>query len=403
MAIVLFASSSTFKEFDGENNYVADDLSDFGVDANGQQNGTDQMSKYDALRKTISHFPWKFHHKISVTGKVLSCNDNQQDYFEYCPKKIRHRTVLPLWAIRKVHFGKETLRFTLFVSESNWERQIDFYTLIIGKRPIKVRGDFRYFSINESPTLSIQFSLKRLSNDDNIIRTPSVYPQFEVTNLGHLVPLLPNSCQPISEHRWKTIDHENNAVLLELPYLDESDLDKSKKISKINTASPKSANSKSKSERTRRDSLPELNSSLKSDLGSYFKTNRPLTPHLFLNSTSNSAGRPASPLRSSLMSPILDHGKANSLSDKSDSDEDSILPMPKSMPLLKPELYTPSSVRKKMSSKSSPTAPYKGFSSLTLRPERRRKPMKPEYFDFSSSKEDKNVNGSANSEAVFYV
>ena len=244
--------------------------------------------------------------------------------------------------------------------------------------------------------------MKKLASDVNIIPTSSVYPQFEVTNLGRLVPLLPSSCQPISEHRWKTKDHDNNALLLELSNLDDSDQEtKNVRTLKINKAS-KLVSRATKHEDAKSDSAADQSSSSNSDPGSYVKTKRPLTPHLFFNSSSNSSSRPTTPRRRTLISPIMGQRKTDSLSDKSDSEEESVLPMPKSMPLLKPELYTPSSVRKRFSSKTSPTA-NKGFSSLTLRPERRRKPLKPEYFDFTSPTEEKKISTDEKSLAVFYV
>ena len=192
------------------------------------------------IRKFFLQHPWRFHHKVDVTGKLISCHSNEQDYYEYScigsPSETSGKTTkgneekkkdfyrysndhvvhFPLWGARKVHYGKRLLRFTLFVSYKNWEDQIHFYKLILQNEEISVRDDFCYFITFENGNTVIQLALKKLPNNVQPQPLVSSILQFKVKNIGHLVPLLPTSCEPISELRWRTRDHDTNIVLFQI-------------------------------------------------------------------------------------------------------------------------------------------------------------------------------------------
>ena len=162
-----------------------------------------------------------------MSGKLISCDSNQQDFYYYSHDCIHRKENnnasdanssihFPLWAVRKVHYGKQILRFLLFVDAKNWKNQINFYKLILRKEEATVREDFCYFNTFENDSIIIQLALKRLPSSIQPQPVLSSILQFKVKNVGQLVPLLPNSCEPISELRWRTRDHDSNLILLQI-------------------------------------------------------------------------------------------------------------------------------------------------------------------------------------------
>ena len=192
------------------------------------------------IRNLFSHSPWKFHHKVDVTGKLISCETNPQDFYVYTcvniqqplngsmtPQSHENRPNstpissdssehFPLWGARTVHYGMQVLRFNLFVSAGSWKDQINFYKLLLRKEEHLVRDDFCYFEIFTNGNTAVQLGLKRLPSCVKPQPLLSSILQFKVKNVGQLVPLLPNSCEPISELRWRTRDHDSNLVLLQI-------------------------------------------------------------------------------------------------------------------------------------------------------------------------------------------
>uniref|UniRef100_H2ZJ70 FAM124 domain-containing protein n=1 Tax=Ciona savignyi TaxID=51511 RepID=H2ZJ70_CIOSA len=126
----------------------SDDM--FKVDTEKRKNA------FHEVRRAFSKKPWRFHHKVAVSGKLL-CDSNVQDYFEFESSSQRRgsngrvtpsfneNVQLPLWAVRRVHYGKQILRFNIFVSYENWEPQVELYTLILKAEGVRVRDDFCYF------------------------------------------------------------------------------------------------------------------------------------------------------------------------------------------------------------------------------------------------------------------
>ena len=195
---------------------------------------------FDELRHLFGSKPWKFHHRVAVTGKLMLCNSNTQDFYSYeisstpqtrnpgrstpMPSNARQKLgssdsggcCFPIWGVRKLHYGKQIMRFNLFVSCENWEDQIKLYRLLLRQNEEKVRDDFCYFSIFSKGATALQFSLKKLPKDIKPQPLRSTVLQFQVKNVGQLVPLLPHSCDPISDLRWRTRDHDSNLILLQI-------------------------------------------------------------------------------------------------------------------------------------------------------------------------------------------
>ncbi|KAL3848432.1 hypothetical protein ACJMK2_019290 [Sinanodonta woodiana] len=158
----------------------------------------------------FEHLPWKYHHSEHVSnGSINPYPYNSQDYF-YTSEEY------PLWAVRQVHYGKEHLRIVLFTSEENWDDMVQFYKLILGLDPDVSKQDFFMFTIHSHIHYDIQFTLKKIQGDTKIRPVDCVKLQFRVTGVGHLVPLFPNVCKPVSNSKWETTDHDGNSIVLDV-------------------------------------------------------------------------------------------------------------------------------------------------------------------------------------------
>ncbi|KAK3578585.1 hypothetical protein CHS0354_002154 [Potamilus streckersoni] len=158
----------------------------------------------------FEHLPWKYHHSEHVSnGSINPYPYNSHDYF-YTSEEY------PLWAVRQVHYGKEHLRIVLFTSEENWDDMVQFYKLILCLDPDVNKQDFCMFTIHSHIHYDIQFSLKKIQGDTKIRPVDCVKLQFRVTGVGHLVPLFPNICKPVSNSKWETTDHDGNIIVLDV-------------------------------------------------------------------------------------------------------------------------------------------------------------------------------------------
>lgn len=197
--------------------------------------------RIQGAKRHFEKSPWKFHHSEQVSrGRVNPYPYNSQDFY-YTSED------LPLWAVRQVHYGKEHIRFVVFTSEENWTDMVRFYKLIIGAEPELQRNDFCLFTVHTHIHYDVQFALKKLGGETKPHPPSCVKLQFRVTEVGHIVPLFPNICKPLSDTRWETRDHDGNTIILEVtgcltPVLDKS-VDINRQSSDKSNHSRKSTNS----------------------------------------------------------------------------------------------------------------------------------------------------------------
>lgn len=125
-------------------------------------------------------------------------------------------TEYPLMAVREVHYGRQHLRYMMFVSDTTWTNQVEFYRLLLRRHVVTLREDFCFFTVFSGEDTDVQFALKKLTNKQSSICLGSTVLQFKIQNVGHLVPLLPHSCQPINETKWRTHDHDGNMIILDI-------------------------------------------------------------------------------------------------------------------------------------------------------------------------------------------
>ncbi|KAL4220283.1 hypothetical protein ACF0H5_020691 [Mactra antiquata] len=166
--------------------------------------------RIQSAKRRFEKAPWKFHHSEQVgQGKINPYPYNSTDYF-YTSEE------LPLWAIRLVHCGKESIRIVLFVSEECWSDMIHFYSLILGFDPDVNKDDFCMFTTHSRDHYNVQFALKKLKGETSPRPLNSVKLQFSVKDVGSLVPLFPNVCRPVSDGVWETHDHDGNIITIDV-------------------------------------------------------------------------------------------------------------------------------------------------------------------------------------------
>ncbi|XP_067848380.1 protein FAM124A [Heptranchias perlo] len=167
------------------------------------------------LHERFLHPPWQYHHTERVKGRILPYMPRNQDFFTLA----NHAA---LWAVRQVHDGKEIIRFTIYCSFDNFVDTVRMYQLILRREVSKRKPDFVFFTVYSNMDVDIQLSLKRLPKGQCPTPTESAVLEFRVHNIGHLIPLLPNPCSPISDVRWQTEDYDGNKLLFQVRDLPRS-------------------------------------------------------------------------------------------------------------------------------------------------------------------------------------
>ncbi|XP_021252662.1 protein FAM124B [Numida meleagris] len=123
---------------------------------------------------------------------------------------------MPVWGIRRVRFGPEVLRVTLYCSFDNYDDAVGLYEMILRKEATMQKSNFCVFVLYATKTIAVQLCLKQLPIGMAAEPKESSLLQFKVQEMGQLVPLLPNPCVPISSTRWQTQDYEGNKILLQV-------------------------------------------------------------------------------------------------------------------------------------------------------------------------------------------
>ncbi|KAM6954960.1 protein FAM124A [Lycodopsis pacificus] len=163
------------------------------------------------LHRALQRPPWCFHHteKVSNGRRMLPLSPCGQDFFTLSAGT-------PLWAVRRVHYGKEVVRFTVYCRHENYVDMVRLYKLLLQRRPAQKTEDFCFFVVYSNPEMEIQLSCKRLPRGRSPAPLESAVMEVRVRDIGTLVPLLPQPCSPISEVRWQTEDYDGNKILLQV-------------------------------------------------------------------------------------------------------------------------------------------------------------------------------------------
>ncbi|CAL8343010.1 unnamed protein product [Boreogadus saida] len=167
-----------------------------------------------SLHRALQRPPWRYHHseKVSRGGdgrRALTLAPCSQDFFTLAPGT-------PLWAVRRVHRGKEIVRFTVYCRHDNYGDMVRLYRLLLQRRPAQKKEDFCFFVVYANADTEIQLSFKRLPRGQSPARAHLAVVEIRVRDVGSLVPLLPQPCSPISPVRWQTEDYDGNKILLQV-------------------------------------------------------------------------------------------------------------------------------------------------------------------------------------------
>ncbi|XP_048859572.1 protein FAM124A [Brienomyrus brachyistius] len=155
--------------------------------------------------------PWQYHHTESCRGLGAAPGPYllpSRDFYSLGPG-------MPVWAVRPVHCGSEALRVTLHCGHADFEDAVRFYEMVLRRRAEEPKPGFCWFSLRLRPGLQLQLALKQLALGVRPELCHSAVLQFQVDEIGQLVPLLPNPCTPISVTRWQTEDLDGNKILFQ--------------------------------------------------------------------------------------------------------------------------------------------------------------------------------------------
>ncbi|XP_018411564.1 PREDICTED: protein FAM124B [Nanorana parkeri] len=151
--------------------------------------------------------PWDHVNTELNLGQFCTFSQNSDEF--YC---LDVHT--PVWGIRRVHYGTEILRVTLYCSCDNYEDAVRLYETILGMEATSQKFGFCFFVLHSTKHISIQLSLKQLPPGVSVQVKDACALQFTIQAIGQLVPLLPYPCVPISDTRWQTQDYDGNRILL---------------------------------------------------------------------------------------------------------------------------------------------------------------------------------------------
>ncbi|XP_078376998.1 protein FAM124A-like [Oculina patagonica] len=167
-----------------------------------------EESKYQLNAGFAKHYlespPWDFHHKIELASRSDMRPVARQDYYESSPD-------LPLWTVCSVHYGKEQLRFNIFVK--NFEEMKQFYSVLTGTDTSASRPGFCTFDLYSQPGLEIKLSLKY---------SPCLRPRpsklsalkFRVSDILDIKRKLGLMLTPNGDNTWIARDPDGNLVIL---------------------------------------------------------------------------------------------------------------------------------------------------------------------------------------------
>lgn len=169
--------------------------------------------------------PWQYHHSESCGGRagdISSATSPSNALLK--PYLIPSRDFyslgvgMPVWGVRTVHYGGEVVRITLHSGHDNFEDTVRLYETVLQKRAEEQKMGFCWFTLFVERGFSLQLAIKQLSKGLKVEPCCSSVLQFRVGEVGQLVPLLPNTCSPISATRWHTEDLDGNKILFQVSH-----------------------------------------------------------------------------------------------------------------------------------------------------------------------------------------
>ncbi|KTG32771.1 hypothetical protein cypCar_00016812 [Cyprinus carpio] len=166
--------------------------------------------------------PWQYHHTESCGAREAGVHVSSPSSTLLRPYLLPSRDFyslgagMPVWGVRPVHYGEEVVRVTLHSTYDNFEDTVRLYETVLQRRAEEQKTGFCWFTLLTEAGFSLQLAIKQLSPGVRVEPCYSMVLQFRVGEIGQLVPLLPNTCSPISASRWHTEDLDGNKILFQL-------------------------------------------------------------------------------------------------------------------------------------------------------------------------------------------
>ncbi|RXN22424.1 protein FAM124B-like [Labeo rohita] len=162
--------------------------------------------------------PWQYHHTDSCGAGELSTPSSALLRPYLLPSRDFYSlgAGMPVWGVRPVHYGGEVVRVTLHSTYDNFEDTVRLYETVLQRRAEEQKTGFCWFTLLTEAGFSLQLAIKQLAPGVRVEPCYSTVLQFRVGEIGQLVPLLPNTCSPISATRWHTEDLDGNKILFQV-------------------------------------------------------------------------------------------------------------------------------------------------------------------------------------------
>uniref|UniRef100_A0A8C8Z6A6 Family with sequence similarity 124 member B n=1 Tax=Prolemur simus TaxID=1328070 RepID=A0A8C8Z6A6_PROSS len=158
---------------------------------------------------SLQRSPWQCYPTRDAQGRLCPYLLANQQFYSLDSQ-------MPVWGVRPVHRGADILRVTLYCSFDNYEDAIRLYSMILQREATLQKSNFCFFVLYATQSFVLQLALKQLPLGMSVDPKESSVLQFQVQEIGQLVPLLPNPCVPISSTRWQTQDYDGNKILLQV-------------------------------------------------------------------------------------------------------------------------------------------------------------------------------------------
>ncbi|XP_043115148.1 protein FAM124B isoform X2 [Puntigrus tetrazona] len=158
--------------------------------------------------------PWQYHH--TEAGPSDPSSALLRPYLLPSRDFYSLGAGMPLWGVRPVHYGGEVVRVTLHSTYDNYEDAVRLYETVLQRRVEEQKTGFCWFTLLAEDGFSLQLAIKQLAPGVRVEPCYSTVLQFRVGEIGQLVPLLPNTCSPISPSRWHTEDLDGNKILFQV-------------------------------------------------------------------------------------------------------------------------------------------------------------------------------------------
>ncbi|XP_016419596.1 protein FAM124B-like [Sinocyclocheilus rhinocerous] len=162
--------------------------------------------------------PWQYHHTESCGAGEPGVQASALLRPYLLPSRDFYSlgAGMPVWGVRPVHYGGEVVRVTLHSTYDNFEDTVRLYETVLQRRVEEQKTGFCWFTLLTEAGFSLQLAIKQLAPGVRVEPCYSAVLQFRVEEIGQLVPLLPNTCSPISASRWHTEDLDGNKILFQV-------------------------------------------------------------------------------------------------------------------------------------------------------------------------------------------